>query len=71
MKTIDVVAAILVIVGALNWGLVGLFNFNLVAFLFGTSILATIVYLLVGASGVYQAVQWPSVQRRWSRPHMA
>jgi uncharacterized membrane protein YuzA (DUF378 family) len=67
MKTFDVIAAIVVVVGALNWGLVGLFNFDLVAALFGDGALASrIVYTLVGAAGAFQAVQWKAIQRRWS-----
>lgn len=42
----------LTLIGAINWGLVGLFNFDLVAFLFGPSILSSIVYSLVGISAV-------------------
>lgn len=51
---IDKVAIILVIIGAINWGLIGLFNLNLVALLFGEtlSILSRIAYILVGAAGV-------------------
>ena len=50
------VALVLVIVGGLNWGLVGLFNFNLVTALFGeASMLSNIVFILVGASAVYVA----------------
>lgn len=46
-------ALILTIIGGLNWGLVGLFGFDLVAFLFGSmSVLSRIVYILVGASAV-------------------
>ena len=53
MKIINTIALILVIIGGLNWGLVGLFEFNLVDFLFGEgSILARIVYILVGISGL-------------------
>lgn len=52
MSTLEKVALILVIVGALNWGLVGLLDFNLVAAIFGESVLATLVYILVGVSGV-------------------
>lgn len=52
---LDWVAIILVIVGGLNWGLVGLFNFDLVAYIFGEmSGLSRIVYVLVGISAVYQ-----------------
>ena len=57
MKALDVVSGILVIVGALNWGLVGIASFNLVAALFGQSALAAIVYTLVGIAAVYQAVR--------------
>jgi uncharacterized membrane protein YuzA (DUF378 family) len=66
MKSIDVIAAALVVVGALNWGLVGFFGFDLVASLFGdASILSRMVYGLVGLAGLFQAIQWKSIQRRW------
>jgi uncharacterized membrane protein YuzA (DUF378 family) len=56
MKAINVATLILVIVGALNWGLVGLFQFDLVATLFGgqQAALSRIVYTLVGISGLWQ-----------------
>ncbi len=54
MKIINVIALLLVIIGALNWGLVGLFDFNLVDFLFKAgSILAKIIYILVGIAGLW------------------
>lgn len=43
---------ILVLIGALNWGLIGLFGVNLVEFLFGQSILTQIIYILVGLSAI-------------------
>ena len=53
MKTLYNIALTLVIVGALNWLLIGLFNFDLVATLFGSmSVLSRIVYSLVGLSGI-------------------
>ena len=53
MKTLYNVALTLVIIGALNWLLIGLFDFDLVAALFGTmSILSRIIYSLVGISGI-------------------
>ena len=60
MRTADVITLSLVIVGALNWGLMGLAQFDLVATLFGlefgqTSALTSVVYLLVAAAGLYQA----------------
>ena len=54
MKIIDKTALVLIIIGALNWGLIGLFSFDLVATLFGNmSILSRIVYSLVGISGLW------------------
>ncbi len=53
-KCLDITALIITIIGAVNWGLVGIFNFNLVSFLFGQMTwLARIVYTLVGLSGLY------------------
>lgn len=53
-KLIDKVSLILVIIGAINWGLIGLFNFNLVDSLFGqpTNLIGRIVYILIGVSGI-------------------
>ena len=54
MKGLDYTALILTITGAINWGLIGLFKFDLVAFLFGNlSWLSRIIYILVGLSGLY------------------
>jgi len=73
MKTMDVIVAVLLVVGGLNWGLVGIANFDLVATLFGEgSILVKAVYTLVGLSAVYQAASLRSIQRRWNvHPAMA
>jgi hypothetical protein len=66
MKSLDVIIALLLIVGGLNWGLVGLAGFDLVAAIFGNmSTLSRIVYALVGFSALYQALQWKAIQRRW------
>ncbi len=67
MKTLDIIVAILLIVGGLNWGLVGLLNFDLVATLLGDgTMLAKAVYVLVGLSAVYQAAGFKAIQRRWA-----
>ncbi|MCI5966847.1 MAG: DUF378 domain-containing protein [Tenericutes bacterium] len=53
MQTLQKVALALVIIGAINWGLVGLFDFNLVSTLFGAdNVITKIVYVLVGIAGV-------------------
>ncbi len=54
MKIIDKIALVLVVIGAINWGLIGLFNFNLVAAIFGDmTALSRIIYGLVGISGLW------------------
>jgi uncharacterized protein len=71
MKKLDLLAAVLVIVGALNWGLVAIANFDLVAAVFGldfgqTNPLTRTVYGLVGLSAVYLATQIRALPRRWT-----
>jgi uncharacterized membrane protein YuzA (DUF378 family) len=70
MKKLDVLAAILVVVGALNWGLVAIARFDLVATIFGmkfgeVSPLSAVVYGRVALAGIYQAVSFKAIQRRW------
>ena len=66
MKAIDTIAAVLLIIGGLNWGLVGLFNVNLVSAIFGAmSALSRIIYVLVGISAIYLAIQWKAILNRW------
>ncbi len=62
MKAINILTLFLVIVGGINWGLVGLFQFDLVAALFGgqQAALSRLVYVLVGASALWQL--YPLVQ---------
>ena len=53
MKVIDKIALVLIIIGAINWGLIGFFRFDLVATLFGEmSMVSRIIYALVGISGL-------------------
>lgn len=61
----DVLALILVIIGALNWGLIGLFQFDLVAMLFGgsASVLSRIIYALVGLAGIWGLTFFRKVRR--------
>jgi len=56
LSVLDLIALVLVIIGGLNWGLIGFFDFDLVAAIFGDmSLLSRIVYSLVGLSAVYTA----------------
>ena len=54
LNTLDWIAIILLIIGGLNWGLVGIFSFDLVAWIFGVmSVIARIIYILVAVSALY------------------
>ena len=72
MKKLDIAAAALLIVGGLNWGLVAIAEFDLVAALVGlefgeTNAASRVIYGLVGAAAVYQIAQQHAIRRRWSR----
>lgn len=65
MKFLDVISALLLIIGGLNWGLFGLFDIDLVAVILGAgTTLAKLVYALVGLSALYQAFLWQKIQCR-------
>ena len=66
MRALDSIVAILLIVGGLNWGLVGVFNFDLVAKIFGAgSALSRIVYTIVGLCAIYWLVEWSAIRHRY------
>ena len=67
MKSIDVLAAVLLVIGGLNWGLFGLFDTNLVADTTGAgSALARTIYAAVGLAALYQVLSLRSIQARWN-----
>ena len=72
MKNLDILAAVLLVVGGLNWGLVAVAEFDLVATLVGldfgeTNAASRAIYGLVGLAAVYQIAQQGAIRRRWSR----
>jgi len=71
MKKLDLIAVVLLVVGGLNWGLVAIARFDLVAAISGldfgeTNVLTRTVYGLVGLSAVYVAAQLRAIVRRWA-----
>ena len=52
METLQKFSLVFTIIGAIVWGLIGLFNFNLVEFIFGESVLSRIIYIIVGICGL-------------------
>lgn len=63
MKVIDMTALLIGVIGCVNWGLIGVANFNLVEFLFGSiPFLVMVIYLLVGLSGIYLLTFFSKIQ---------
>lgn len=66
LKIVDIVTGTLLILGGLNWGLVGFFGLDLVSAFFGSmSIGSRIVYCLIGIAALYEAAMVKSIWRRW------
>lgn len=55
--TLDLIAVILLLIGGINWGLVGLFNFDLISAIFG-GVISRVLFVLVGISAVYRIICW-------------
>lgn len=59
MKALDAIALILVVIGGVNWGLVGLFDYNLVNSLFGADSMVTrVIYVIVGIAAIYALISF-------------
>ena len=72
MKKLDVLAAGLLVIGGLNWGLVAVGQFDLVAWLVGldfgqTNAASRVIYGLVGLAAIYQIAQQRAIRQRWTR----
>jgi len=66
MKYVDIIAALLLVFGGLNWGLVGFFHVDLVAVALGhASMGSRAVYVLIGLCALYQAMGLSGIQTRW------
>lgn len=66
MKFLDVLCAVLLIIGGLNWGLVGVANYNVVDVLFNGTNIDKVIYILVGLSAIYQIFSFKGIQKRWN-----
>jgi len=66
MKKVDIIAMLLLIFAGINWGLWGLFEFNLVYYVFGADWIDRVIYVLLGVSAVYMAVVWRDFGIRWA-----
>jgi uncharacterized protein len=64
MKKLDQVVLFLLIIAGINWGLWGLFEFNLIYYIFGRDWIDRVFYVLLGISGIYLAVAWRGLRAR-------
>jgi uncharacterized membrane protein YuzA (DUF378 family) len=74
MKAVNVIVAILLIIGGLNWGLVGVFGFNFIGWVFGNAMgpIPRIIYVIVGVCALWRLFIWPGMQSHTSgSPSMA
>jgi len=76
MKVLDIIVTVLLVIGALNWGWVGLFGYNPIGALFGeTAVWTRGLYALVGLSGLYEAysytIGFSETHHRWCDLHTA
>lgn len=68
LKAFDVLFLVVLLIGGINWGLVGFFGFNLIDAIFGTGAFSRIIYAIVGLSALYAVFQWRAMQCRICRP---
>jgi uncharacterized protein len=64
MKHLDQVVLVLLIFAGINWGLWGLFEFNMIYFIFGREWIDRALYVILGACGIYLAVGWRGISYR-------
>lgn len=70
MKVLEIIGAVFLLIGGLNWGLIGFFDFNPIAAMFGEgSVISSLIYGLVGVSAVFECLDmvfgFKSVKSRW------
>ena len=64
LNWLDWIVIILLIIGGINWGLIGVFNYNLIDAIFGFGAIARIIYILVGLSAIYIAIISANLNKR-------
>lgn len=64
MKKLDQVVLALLIIAGINWGLWGLFEFNLIYYIFGRDWIDRVIYVLLGISGIYLIVAWRNIRAK-------
>ena len=64
MKKLDIAALALLWIGALNWGVIGLFDFDVINFIFDSRLLDRFIYTAIAAAALYQITNWRAIKQR-------
>ncbi|MBI5272536.1 MAG: DUF378 domain-containing protein [Chlamydiia bacterium] len=64
MKKLDIASLILIWIGALNWGVIGIFDFDLIHFIFDSRFLDRFFYIVIAAAAIYQITNWRGIKQR-------
>jgi len=65
MRNLDILSALLLFLGAINWGIIGIFNINLIDFFLANVFWDRVVYVFIGAAAIYHAIYLKSIRVRW------
>ncbi|MCY3974593.1 MAG: DUF378 domain-containing protein [Simkaniaceae bacterium] len=66
MKKLDILVCFFLCLGGFNWGVYGLFRINIIEYFVVQRWLDCLIYVLIGASAIYQAVGWKLIKKRWN-----
>ncbi len=65
MRNLDILAAVFLFLGAINWGIIGIFNINLIDFFLENEFWDRVVYAFIGAAAIYHAIYLKAIRVRW------
>jgi uncharacterized protein len=65
MRNLDILAAILLFLGAVNWGIIGIFDINLIDVFLANEFWDRVVYASIGAAALYHAIYMSAIRKRW------
>ena len=67
MKKIDFICTLLILFGAVNWGMVGLFDIDIIDFFFEQAWIDRCSYMIIGFAGLYKIIYWPSIHATYMK----
>lgn len=65
MRNLDILSAVLIFIGAINWGVIAIFNINLIDFFLANEFWDRVIYGLIGAAAIYHVIYIKAIRVRW------